>query len=132
MKLTREQVNKINSKCENGWCLDVQHTLMTGEKALTKTLEIDDKTVIKYTLMWQGYNATRWERTTQFYPCVHFAKWRKSTGGSEFWHSNGLGDFPAAASLLGEDTALYTRKTIAELQKLTSRLTQEVLDRYEF
>ena len=34
MKITSEQIKKINDKCSNGWQLDVRHAIICSEKQL--------------------------------------------------------------------------------------------------
>lgn len=44
--LTREQVRKINSKCQNGFKLDVQTAVVWGKKELIKEIRLDDSGTI--------------------------------------------------------------------------------------
>ena len=38
-RLTREQVQKINNSCKNGWGLDIQYFIFHNEKTLKKIIE---------------------------------------------------------------------------------------------
>lgn len=50
MKITREQVNKYNEKCKNGFEFDVFHYACNGEKQFQKFIELSNNNIIKATI----------------------------------------------------------------------------------
>ena len=59
-KITREQIQKINSKCKNSWELDIQYFIFHNEKTLKKIIELDNlnNKVIK---LKQNIENSKWQ-----------------------------------------------------------------------
>ena len=64
-KITVEQVKKLNDKCGQGFCLDLNYFLMHGEKELHKNVKITEDTFFEYSLSYRraykGYRATGYD-----------------------------------------------------------------------
>ena len=45
-KITKDQVNKINAKCKNGFTLSLYTAIIHGEKCLEKDIQLDDSGVL--------------------------------------------------------------------------------------
>ena len=45
-KITKDQVNKINAKCKNGFTLSLYTAIIHGEKCLEKDIRIDDSGIL--------------------------------------------------------------------------------------
>ena len=46
-KVTRDQVNKINKECKNGFGLDIERLMVWGEKQLVKEIKNEDGTTTR-------------------------------------------------------------------------------------
>lgn len=55
-KISKEQINKINSKCSNGWQLDIEYYLYHGEKQLIKCIDLDEENYLKFTICYNSQN----------------------------------------------------------------------------
>ena len=47
-KMTKEQLQKINNSCKNGWGLDIQYFMFHNEKTLIKHITIDDENYLQF------------------------------------------------------------------------------------
>lgn len=109
-KLTREQIETINSKCKNGWGLDIQYFLFHNEKILKKIIELDTEHYLEFKLDYNSKNQITL-RISKFY---HKA-------GDNFASSSGLGK----SRILEEAPA--SRKSINKLIEFTKTLTDDEL-----
>lgn len=109
-KITREQIQAINSKCKNGWELDIQYFLFHNEKTLRKIIELDKEHYLEFTLNFNYKNQISL-RISKFY---HKA-------GDNFASSNGLGK----SRILDETPA--PRKSINKLIEITKTLNDDEL-----
>ena len=109
-KITREQIKKINSKCQNGWELDVQYFIFHSEKTLKKIIEQDTEHYLEFRLDY-NYNNQITLFINKFY---HKAN-------DEFATSNGLGK----KKILEESPA--PRKSINKLIEFTKTLPDDEL-----
>lgn len=104
-KITREQIQKINEKCENDWGLDIQYFIFHNEKELIKKIDLDDESYLQFKI---GYN---WKNQISLYI-------------SKFYHKQG--DYFATSEGLGKskilDSAEHTRKSINNLIEYTKTL----------
>ena len=55
-KITREQIQKINSKCKNGWELDIQFFIFHNEKTLKKIIELDEEHYLEFKIDYNYKN----------------------------------------------------------------------------
>ena len=109
-KITREQIKKINSKCQNGWELDVQYFIFHSEKTLKKIIELDTEHYLEFRIDY-NYNNQITLFINKFY---HKAN-------DDFATSNGLGK----KKILEESPA--PRKSINKLIEFTKTLTDDEL-----
>ncbi len=106
-KITKQQIQKINNNCKNGWELDVQYFMFHSEKQLVKRIDIDDQNYLEFTIGYDWNNRIIL-RISKFY---HQA-------GDYFATSNGLGK----KKILEETSA--TRKNLSKLIEITEQLTE--------
>lgn len=109
-KITREQLQKINNSCKNGWELDLRYFLMHNEKTLRKIIELDTEHYLEFKLDYNYKNQISL-RISKFY---HKA-------GDNFASSSGLGK----SRILEEAPA--PRKSINKLIEFTKTLTDDEL-----
>ncbi len=109
-KLTREQIETINSKCKNGWGLDIQYFIFHTEKTLKKIIELDTEHYLEFRLDY-NYNNQITLFINKFYHKTN----------DNFATSSGLGK----KKILEETPA--TRKNINRLIELTEKLTDDEL-----
>ena len=109
-KITREQIQKINSKCNNNWKLDTEYYLFHSEKTLIKHIYLDDKNYIQFKLNYNYKN-----QITLYFNKFHHKE------GDYFAISNGLGK----SRIL--DNTEFSRKNINNLIELTKKLTDDEL-----
>lgn len=55
-KITREQIQKINNKCKNGWELDIQFFIFHNEKTLKKIIELDEEHYLEFKIDYNYKN----------------------------------------------------------------------------
>ncbi len=110
MCLKKEQIININSRCSNGWELDVQYCLMHGEKILIKRIDLDEQNFFEFSLRY-NYNKQISLHISKFFhkPEETFA----STSG--MGKNKVLDDTPVA------------RKNVNKLIEYTKELTDEKL-----
>lgn len=104
-KITKEQMQKINSKCMNDWRLDVQYFLFHSEKTLIKHIKIDDEHYLEFRLSFNWKNQIS----------LRISKYHHKQG-DYFATSEGLGK----SKIL--DSAEHTRKSINNLIEYTKTL----------
>ena len=109
-KITREQIKKINSKCQNGWELDIQFFLFHNEKTLKKIIELDEEHYLEFKIDYNYKNQI-----------VLFINKFYCKKGESYATSNGLGK-----KKMHEETQV-TRKSINKLIEYTETLTDEQL-----
>lgn len=107
--IRKEEIQKVNSKCQNNWRLDVEYFLFHSEKKLYKRIDLDDENFLQFDLMYNYRN----EKT------LHISKYYHKKD-DYFASSSGLGKFVK----LSDSQA---RKSINELIKMTEEFTDERL-----
>ena len=125
-KITIEQVKKINSKCDNKFCLDVQYFLIHSEKTLYKDIDINNnlKIEVKINYFPEYENSLGYNRETgKLIPTLNFRKWVREYEGS-LWTSTDWGK----RKIISDERP--TRKNISLLQKLTKEVTDELIRDY--
>lgn len=110
MCIKKEQINAINSKCSNGWTLDVQYFIHHGEKTLIKTIDIDNENYLEFAIRYNYKNQVT----------LHISK-NYHKIGEYFSTSNGLGK----NAMLDETQA--PRKNVNKLIDFTKKLTNAKL-----
>ena len=119
--ITKAEVEKINSKCKNNWKFDTYYFLLhSGEKTLSKQIDIDDTHFLKCNL----YFSERYEnfRKVGSEITLHIAYFTHT--GGDFASSGGLGLFR---------TIPYEKplRSFADLEKLTEVIDSKyILDIY--
>ena len=109
-KITREQIKKINSKCQNGWELDIQYFIFHNEKTLKKIIKLDAEHYLEFKLDYNYKNQI-----------VLFINKFYHKLGADYATSNGLGK-----KKMLEETPT-SRKSINKLIEYTETLTNELL-----
>lgn len=109
-KLTKEQIQKINNNCRNGWGLDLRHFMFHNEKTLFKNIDLDDEHYINFKLEYNYNNQIT----------LYFNKFYHKTG-EDYATSTGLGK----SRILDKTQA--TRKNLNNLIELTDQLTDDKL-----
>ena len=109
-KITREQIQKINNKCKNGWELDIQFFIFHNEKTLKKIIELDEEHYLEFKIDYNFKNQI-----------VLFINKFYHKLGEDYATSNGLGK----KKMLEETPA--SRKSINKLIEYTETLTDEQL-----
>lgn len=109
-KITREQIQKINSKCKNSWELDIQYFIFHNEKTLKKIIKLDEEHYLEFKIDYNYQNQI-----------VLFI--------NKFYHK--LGEYYATSNGLGKKKILEetpaSRKSINKLIEYTETLTDEQL-----
>lgn len=130
--ITRDQINTINAKMANGFCLDVRHYLIWNQKQAVKAIQLDDNTTLTATLTWQD----SYEQRTTIYRqtinvpngmhhiALHLAVWHHKDG-EQVATSHGLGQWFD----VGADAP---RCNFSAIQKLTANYDDAaVLELYD-
>lgn len=107
-KITKEQIQRINEKCSNGWRLDIEYYLFHNEKTLIKQIKIDYEHYLEFRLNYNYKNQIS----------LHISKFYHKQG-DYFASSEGLGK----SKILDETQA--TRKNINNLIEFTNSLTDD-------
>ena len=120
-KITREQINKINSGCKNGFGLDMWLFMTHNEKSLSKMVKIADNQYIKARIMFYD----KWNRETKKtdnIPTIHLSRWTVDANGTGT--SYGLGYWVHLQEAL-------PRKNMKVLQEITNQFDDSaVLELY--
>lgn len=117
MKITREQVKKINDKCSNGWAFDLWSAGVRGEKQLVLQAEKSDTEIVRGTLWWNEVHENF--RTVGKVPQLHLALYHTKPG-SDMMTSYGIGK----TITLGDKV---NRASMKVLQDLTKKFTKDDL-----
>lgn len=116
MKITREQVNKINEKMGNGWQLDLYYLLMRGEKSAELRIPNDDGGYIQGKLYIDNVSSWRPGAYNGVQIKLHVSRWYKgSTEGVFTSHGQGK-----CITISRPD---LKRCLFSEVQKITHRIT---------
>ena len=117
MKITREQVKKINDKCSNGWTFDLWAAGVRGEKQLVLQAQKSDTEIVRGTLWWNEVHENF--RTVGKVPQLHLALYH-TRPDSDMMTSYGLGK----TITLGDTV---NRASMKVLQDLTKKFTKDDL-----
>lgn len=110
--ITRQQIDAINSKCSNGWQLDVQYYIFHSEKTLIKQIRLDENNYLEFALRYNYKNQIS----------LHISKFYQETG-KEYASTSGMGK-----NKVLEETE-FKRKNVNNLIAITEKLTDtELLD----
>ena len=128
-KITREQIVKINSKCENGFKLDVRYFLMRNDKELVKFIEMPEGRLLEAKLCYmndtdkivQDNGLTYNQRNGKQRLTIHISLWSKACESG--MRSSGMGKFikldniqdKKLMSVLQKNTTIFTDTKILEL-----------------
>lgn len=110
VKITREQILKINNQCKNDWRLDTEYFIFHNEKTLVKHIKLDDENYLEFTLRYNYKNQIS----------LHISKFYHKEG-DYFASSNGLGK----SKILNETQ--FKRKNVNDLIEFTNTLTDDEL-----
>lgn len=108
--ITNELINDINSKCKNGWKLDVDYYLFHNEKTLIKRIKLDDEHYLEFALRYNYKNQIS----------LHISKFYQEKGKS-YASTSGMGK----SKIL--DEMPYKRKAVNNLIGSTKSLNDEKL-----
>lgn len=108
--ITREQIQKINSKCSNDWRLDTEYYIFHNQKTLIKHIKLDNEHYLEFALRYNYKNQIT----------LHISKFFHKQG-DYFASSNGLGKSKII------DNSQATRKNVNNLIELTNGFTDEEL-----
>lgn len=114
MKITREQVKKINDKCSNGWAFDLWAAGVRGEKQLVLQAEKSDTEIVRGTLWWNEVHENF--RTVGKVPQLHLALYHTKPG-SDMMTSYGIGK----TITLGDKVNRASMKVLQDLTKLFTK-----------
>ena len=117
-KVTRDQVNKINKECKNGFGLDI----VCGEKQLVKEIKLDNGNILKAILYFKDIFAHYKKQGVQ--PVYSFLMLEKTSVESMYRVRTLKSDY------VGE---LIPRRSMKQLQELTALdifADSEMLARY--
>lgn len=117
MKITSEQIKKINDKCSNGWQLDVRHAIICSEKQLVLQAQKSETEIVRGTLWWNEVHENFC--TVGKVPQLHLALYHTKPG-SDMMTSYGLGK----TITLGD---MVSRTSMKVLQDLTKNFTEDDL-----
>lgn len=114
MKITREQVKKINDKCSNGWAFDLWAAGVRGEKQLVLQAEKSDTEIVRGTLWWNEVHENF--RTVGKVPQLHLALYHTKPG-SDMMTSYGIGK----TITLGDKVNRASMKVLQDLTKMFTK-----------
>lgn len=114
MKITREQVKKINDKCSNGWAFDIWAAGVRGEKQLVLQAEKSDTEIVRGTLWWNEVHENF--RTVGKVPQLHLALYHTKPG-SDMMTSYGIGK----TITLGDKVNRASMKVLQDLTKMFTK-----------
>lgn len=124
-KITVEQIEKINSKCGNGFELDVDTYLSRGEKKFEKEIFLDENKLEKLLIRIGFYSASGLQ-----VPRINVALWTKSEyGENSYLHSSGYYDRDVYVVDLAQDKKLA--KVLQDITRMMSEdFIQSLVDDY--
>lgn len=106
--ITKQQIQKINEKCQNDWQFDVEYYLFHNQKTLIKQIKLDEEHYLEFALRYDYKNRIS----------LHIGKFEHKPN-AYFASSNGLGK----SKILDETPA--TRKNLNVLIDITKTLNDE-------
>ena len=109
-RITAKQITSVNSKCSNGWVMNVLYYSSFGEKTLIKRITLDEKNFLEFTLSYNSDNQIS----------LRISKYSHEPNET-FAVSTGLGK----SVILDETQA--KRKSVNNLIAFTEKLTDEKL-----
>lgn len=109
-RITAKQITSVNSKCSNGWVMNVLYYSSFGEKTLIKRITLDEKNFLEFTLSYNSDNQIS----------LRISKYSHKPNET-FAVSTGLGK----SVILDETQA--KRKSVNNLIAFTEKLTDEKL-----
>lgn len=109
-RITAKQITSVNSKCSNGWVMNVLYYSSFGEKTLIKRITLDEKNFLEFTLSYNSDNQIS----------LRISKYSHEPNET-FAVSTGLGK----SVILDETQA--KRKSVNNLIAFTEELTDEKL-----
>lgn len=121
-KVTRDQVNKINKECKNGFGLDIERLVIWGEKQLVKEIKLDNGNILRVILYFKDIFAHCKKQGVQ--PVYSFLMLEKTSVESMYRVHTLKSDY------VGE---LIPRRSMKQLQELTALdifADSEMLARY--
>lgn len=121
-KITRDQVNKINKECKNGFGLDLERLVVWGEKQLVKEIKLDNGNILRAILYFKDIFAHYEKQGVQ--PIYSFSMLEKTSVESMYRVHTLKSDY------VGE---LIPRRSMKQLQELTALdifADSEMLARY--
>lgn len=121
-KVTRDQVNKINKECKNGFGLDLERLMIWGEKQLTKEIKLDNGNILRAILYFKDIFAHYEKQGVQ--PVYNFSMLEKTSVESMYRVRTIKSDY------VGE---LIPRRSMKQLQELTALdifTDSEMLEKY--
>lgn len=128
-KITKEKLMNINSKCSNGFKLDLMYYLAYKEYALDKYVQIDGDRYVHYRLVYRD----NWTQKQSAYGCtypVHDGTKKVVLNVNSCLHQNGF----MVSNGLGVDYVLesgLTRETIKGLQEWSSKVDDDFISKLE-
>lgn len=109
-RITAKQITSVNSKCSNGWVMNILYYSSFGEKTLIKRITLDEKNFLEFTLSYNSDNQIS----------LRISKYSHEPNET-FAVSTGLGK----SVILDETQA--KRKSVNNLIAFTEKLTDEKL-----
>lgn len=109
-KISKEQVQKINNACSNGWQLDIEYHLFHNEKRLYKHIKLDNENYLEFALTYNYKNQIS----------LHISKYHHEQD-TNFASSQGMGK----SKILNETPV--KRKTADNLISYTNQLDDNKL-----
>lgn len=112
-KLTVKQYKDINSKCKNGFVLDLNWFGIWGEKQLRKNIVIDDFTVIDAVVRFGKIYAGRWsDKVAAVQPEIEIKIMTRNDSENSMYHVHDL-----IEEIRGEQVARRSMKLLFDIEK---------------
>lgn len=115
-KLTREQFNKINAACKNGFMLDLRYFMIWSEKQLIKNIEIDDLNC--YEVVIGFHEVSENFRKVGEKPFIRFSRCSRRSVNDVMWTVSHL-------KTIDVDDQVVARKNMKLLYALTEEYTDK-------
>lgn len=109
-KITKAQIDSLNSKCKNDWKFDWQYYLNYGEKTFIKSIPLDAENYLEYALRYNYKNQIS----------IHISKFNHKENET-FAVTSGMGK-----SIVLDETQVK-RKNVNDLIEFTKTLNDEQL-----